>query len=280
MSFKLTALATAALLAAGLATAQTAAPAAPKAPEPDYTISYNLGVTSDYRYRGISQSRLKPALQGGIDYAHKNGFYLGTWASTIKWIKDAGTIAGVDTGSSPVEVDLYGGYKFDAAKDISIDIGALQYYYSGNKYVNLNTAGSPSSNPNTLEFYGALTSGIFTGKYSRSMTNLFGTGLTSGPTTSKGSGYLDLSLNFDLGNGYTFAPHVGIQGVKNNPNASYSDYSLTGSKDLGNNLSFSAAIVGTSTKTVAGNPANYAYAAPTGQNLGKGAVVVSIKKTF
>ena len=60
-----------------------------KAPEPDYTLSFNAGVVSDYRYRGISQTRLKPAVQVGADFAHKSGFYLGTWASSIKWIKDA-----------------------------------------------------------------------------------------------------------------------------------------------------------------------------------------------
>ena len=55
-----------------------------KAPEPDYTLSFNAGVVTDYRYRGISQTRLKPAVQGGLDFAHKSGFYLGAWASTIK----------------------------------------------------------------------------------------------------------------------------------------------------------------------------------------------------
>ena len=53
-------------------------------------LSFNLSLTSDYRYRGISQSRVKPALQGGADYAFANGFYIGSWASTINWIKDAG----------------------------------------------------------------------------------------------------------------------------------------------------------------------------------------------
>lgn len=67
-------------------------------------LSFNVGVVSEYRYRGISQSRLRPALQGGIDYAGANGFYVGTWASTIKWVKDAG-------GDGDVEVDLYGGYR-------------------------------------------------------------------------------------------------------------------------------------------------------------------------
>src|SRR6478752_1412380 len=64
-----------------------------KAPEPDYTLSYNLGAVTDYRYRGISQTGGHPALQGGIDFAHKSGFYLGTWASTIHWIKDSSNAA-------------------------------------------------------------------------------------------------------------------------------------------------------------------------------------------
>src|ERR1700709_491981 len=111
-----------ALAASGAAMAQTAAAAAP---EPDYTLSFNVGAVTDYRYRGISQSRLKPALQGGIDFAHKSGFYVGTWASTIKWIKDAG-------GDSNVEIDLYGGYK-TTFSGVGIDVGALRYYYPGNK---------------------------------------------------------------------------------------------------------------------------------------------------
>ena len=80
----------------GLAQAQAAAP--------ESTLSYNVGVTTDYRYRGISQSRLQPALQGGVDYADKSGFYVGAWASTIKFIKDSGAAKG------NVELDLYGGF--------------------------------------------------------------------------------------------------------------------------------------------------------------------------
>jgi uncharacterized protein (TIGR02001 family) len=269
MFFKLTSISIAALLIANAATAQTATP---KAPEPNYTISYNLGVTSDYRYRGISQSRLKPALQGGIDYANKNGFYVGTWASTIKWIKDAGTIANVDAGASPVEIDLYGGYKFEAAKDLTLDFGALQYLYTGNKYSVI----ANSSNANTLEFYGAASYGIFTAKYSRSQTNLFGAGgSTLATNVSKGSGYLDLSATIDLGNGYSVVPHIGNQSVKNNPGVSYTDYSLTLNKDF-DGLVLSGAFVAANTK----NNGAYAYASPTNQNLGKGAIVVSLKKNF
>jgi uncharacterized protein (TIGR02001 family) len=62
-----------------------------------------------YRYRGISQTRLKPALQGGVDYT-AGSFYVGAWVSTIQWIKDGG-------GKADVEIDIYGGYKFELAKD-------------------------------------------------------------------------------------------------------------------------------------------------------------------
>jgi len=118
---KTSTLALAATVLAGLSAAAHAEDANP--------LSFNVGVVSDYRFRGISQTRFDPALQGGADYAFPNsGFYVGTWASTIRWIKDAGKIAGVDTGSAPVEIDLYGGYKGDIVKDkLSYDVGLLQY---------------------------------------------------------------------------------------------------------------------------------------------------------
>jgi uncharacterized protein (TIGR02001 family) len=256
-------------LSAGAAVAQT------KAPEPDYTLSYNVGATTDYRYRGISQSRLKPALQGGLDLALKNGVYVGAWASTISWIKDAGapTLANVNTGSSPLELDLYGGYKGTAGA-ISYDVGALQYFYPGNKYSNI----SGAANADTLELYGAVTVGPVTAKYSHSLSNLFG--FRNATDNSKGSGYFDLSANFDLGDGWSVVPHVGRQEVKKFGDYSYSDYSLTVNKDI-DGLVLSAAVVGTDAKTnVAGNLNTLAYASPGGKNLGRSGLVLSIKKTF
>ncbi|HSH89749.1 MAG TPA: TorF family putative porin [Ramlibacter sp.] len=233
-----------AMAVSGAAFAQT------KAPEPDYTLSYNVGVVTDYRYRGISQSRLKPALQGGIDFAHKSGFYLGTWASTIKWIKDAG-------GDAPVEWDLYGGYKFDF-KGFALDVGALRYQYLSHDL---------AVSPNTTEIYGAGTFGPLTLKYSHGLTNLFGF-----PGTKR-SGYLDATATFDLGNGYSIAPHVGHQKVKNFGMASYTDYSLTLGKDFGNGFSASAALVGTdANKTV--------YVTPAGKFTGKTGLVLGAKYSF
>jgi len=235
-------------------------------------LSFNVSLTSDYRYRGISQSRLKPALQGGADYAFANGFYVGTWGSTISWIKDAGTIGGIDTGSAPVEIDIYGGYKGEIQKDFGYDVGLLQYWYPGNKLSDLTT-----KNANTLEIYGALTYGPVTLKYSHSLTSLFGTATTQGD--SKGSGYLDLSASFDVGGGVTVAPHIGHQKVKNWSDGSYTDYSLTVSKDYFG-FTWSAALVGSDAKHDLNGV--FAYPSPSipPKNLGRNALVVAVKKTF
>jgi uncharacterized protein (TIGR02001 family) len=258
-----------------LSLASSAAIAQTKAPEPDYTLSYNVGATTDYRYRGISQSRLKPAVQGGLDFAHKSGFYVGAWGSTISWIKDAGapTLANVDTGSSPLEIDLYGGYKGKAG-GLDYDVGALQYFYPGNKYSNIPGA----ANANTTELYGALTFGPVTAKYSHALSNLFG--FRNATNNSKGSGYLDVSANFDVGNGWSVVPHIGHQTVRRFGDYSYTDYSLTVNKDI-DGLVLSAAVVGTDAKKdVAGNVNSLAYASPGGKNLGKTGLVLSIKKNF
>jgi uncharacterized protein (TIGR02001 family) len=227
-------------------------------------LSFNVSVTSDYRYRGISQSRLKPALQGGADYAHPSGFYVGTWGSTISWIKDAGTITGVDTGSAPVEIDIYGGYKGEITKGLGYDVGLLQYWYPGNKLDRI------AENANTLEIYGALTYGPVTLKYSHSLTTLFGT------PDSKGSGYLDLSATFDLGNGYSVVPHVGAQRIKNF--TTYVDYSVTGNKDFGDGLVLSLGVVSTNWDSHVGFP--YTLPGSGTKDLAKTGVVVGLKKSF
>ena len=109
-------------------------------------LAFNVGAVSDYRYRGISQSRLQPALQGGVDWS-MNGFYAGAWASTIRWVQDAG-------GSADVELDLYGGYKGEIAKGLSYDVGGLYYVYPGN-----NLKPVTGADANTFEAYGAITFG-------------------------------------------------------------------------------------------------------------------------
>jgi uncharacterized protein (TIGR02001 family) len=238
------------MVLAALALVSGAAVAQAKAPEPDYTLSYNVGAVTDYRYRGISQSRLKPALQGGVDYARKSGIYVGVWGSTIKWVKDSG-------GDAPVEVDLYGGYKGTVGA-FGYDVGVLRYQYPRHDL---------AVSPNTTEVYGAATWGPATLKYSHSATNLFGF------SDSKNSYYVDASATFDVGNGFSVVPHIGYQKVKNNDDFSYTDYAVTLGKDFGNGLSASAAVVATDVD-------HQHYVSPAGKSLGKTALVVGVKYSF
>lgn len=81
--------------------------------------SANVGVTSNYVWRGVTQTDEKPALQIGADYAHDSGAYIGTWASNVKF-PDA---------YDGVEADVYAGYKKDLKGDVFYDVGAIRYAY-------------------------------------------------------------------------------------------------------------------------------------------------------
>jgi len=232
----------------------------------DSPLSFNVALSSDYRYRGISQTRLKPAISAGVDYALPGGFYVGAWASSIKWIDDAG-------GDSKAEVDLYGGYKGEISKDFTFDVGVLQYWYPNAKTAAWNAV---YKNPNTTEIYGGLTFGPVTAKASYALTNLFGNYDFTNNKDTKGSYYLDLSAGFDVGGGVTLTPHVGYQKVANLKVANYTDYSLTVSKDF-SGFVVSLAAVGTDADKSFYVPGAFANST---KFLGKNGVVLSVKKTF
>src|SRR5688572_5827082 len=101
----------------------TAAPAfaqdAVEEAAPEFNISGNVALTSDYRFRGVSLSAGDIALQGGIDVVHESGFYVGTWASSIQ----GGTPYG------EVELDVYGGWTGAVAEGVTVDVGLLYYAY-------------------------------------------------------------------------------------------------------------------------------------------------------
>jgi len=256
------------LLLALLATSSAAfAQTAPAAPE----VTYNVGVVSQYRYRGLAQGMGKPALQGGIDYANSSGYYLGAWASQIKWIKDSsqGT---TNSYTGNTELDLYGGYKFENS-GVTYDVGYLRYQYVGNNLGNAAVGTNVQyQNANTNEIYAAANVGVYTFKWSYALSNLFGT------PQSKNSDYLDLTANYDLGNGITLSPHVGRQIVQGHGtglgNLSYSDAALTLAKDMGDGLSLTAAGIVTNAKSTAFN------SNATGYGVGKSTLVVGLKYGF
>jgi len=194
------------ILAGAVASALTAGAAfAADAPTPEHTVTGNVGLFSQYIFRGLTQTDRKPALQGGFDYAHKSGFYAGTWASNISWLSDSRQY----TGGGSVEMDFYGGYKDSLGGDVTFDVGTLYYYYPGT--VN-KAANALNIKADTWEVYGALGWKMLSAKYSYSIQSE-----TFGVRDSSGTTYLDLTATVPLGEyskeleGLSFIAHWGYQ---------------------------------------------------------------------
>jgi len=213
---------------AGLAQAQTppatpaAAPAPAPAETPEHTLAAKFGLWSEYEYRGISQTSEKPALQMNLDYSHSSGLYIGTFLSNIKWLKDTAEVNGFST-SADVEWDIYGGYKFEIVKDVTIDVGYLRYEYPNSSEFN--------PKPNTDEFYIGAGYGPLSAKYSYSVNNTFGV------PNSKGSDYFEIDYNqaiTPVSDKLTFNGVVGHQTYAHNGALSYTLWKAGATWDFGN----------------------------------------------
>lgn len=96
------------LLVAALSTGMLAASAA------QAEFSANIGATSNYMWRGLTQTADEAAISGGLDFAAESGVYVGTWASSL--------------GGGQYELDLYGGYAGEAGS-FGYDVGVITYLY-------------------------------------------------------------------------------------------------------------------------------------------------------
>ncbi|ENO95062.1 transmembrane protein [Thauera phenylacetica B4P] len=198
-------------LATALAALATIA-AAGAAHAGDGPFTANVGLVSDYAYRGSSQTDERPALQGGFDYAHDSGLYAGVWGSNVSWLSDSNPNV-----HNSLELDIYGGYKGTIGA-IGYDVGLLQYYYPGSYPKGFNS-------PDTLEGYIGLSWEFLSFKYSYAFTDLFGY------DRSDGSQYYDLGAAVDVGGGFTLAAHVGYSDIKGEDD--YTDWKLGVTKEFG-----------------------------------------------
>lgn len=224
-------------------------------------LSGNVSLTSNYKFRGQDQDVLrnkankavKPALQGGFDYAFgETGWYVGNWNSSVNWLD----------GNS-LESDLYGGYKFKLG-ELDADVGALTYIYPGNK------------NGNTTELYGGLTFGPVTAKYSHTVSDdYFGWAGNNAGSNYKGrnTGYLNVAFAQEVAPSVTLKAAVGYtrfaSGIKDAvpgiPN--YVDYSVGAAYDFGGGLSLSGSVAGATKKNFFGD-------------ANKARVIVALTKTL
>jgi uncharacterized protein (TIGR02001 family) len=242
-------------------------PGAAAADEEALTTTANVGVFSQYVFRGITQTDEDPALQGGFDAAHSSGFYAGLWGSNISWISDFGS----SDGGNSLELDVYGGYRGTFGdSELGYDVGLLYYWYPGD------TTGG--FDPDTIELYGGLTYKWAGLKLYYSLDDYFGFEGDTGDNGSDGTIYYDLSANIPVGeSGVTVNLHYGYLDVENDlPSSSelsYADWKVGASYALPRNFTVGAFLTGTDAEPVF-------YTTPAGKDTSDDQFVAFLSRTF
>lgn len=199
----------------------------------------NAAAVTEYMFRGVEQSS-GAALQGGLDYAHDSGFYIGTWVSNTSFAAPAPNPATVT-----YETDVYGGWTTKVG-GLGLDFGAIYYYYRD------------ATELNTLEAYIGASFGVVSAK-AYYTTEYFGTVDATGDEVE--GLYVTASAALPLSDTLTLTPQVGFSSGDGpeiffgnapgttTPDGEYLDYSLTLTKSLDNGFSFSFAAIGTTLDT-------------------------------
>lgn len=165
---------------------------------PASPVTGNVALTSDYMFRGLTQTWGRPAIQGGADYANPDGFAAGFWGSSISERSYPG---------GAMELDLYASYGRAINSDWSWRAGLYGYVYPG---ANLDHAGLPARSLNTVEANAALSWKQLTLKYNHSLTDYFGVDTQQGYRgDSRGTGYLQLDATIPLNAAWSVLLHAG-----------------------------------------------------------------------
>ncbi|MFM2110290.1 MAG: hypothetical protein EB021_04740 [Gammaproteobacteria bacterium] len=167
-------------------------------------VSSTITLTSDYDFRGLTQTARDPALQASLDWANDSGMYVGAWASNVDFGK------GTD---ADVEVDLYAGFRGSFNDDLSFDVGAIQYAYQPN-----------GDKVDFAEAYGSLTYKAVTAKYSYAWD--YG-------NTGSAASYFELNSAVPLPNDFSLTLHGGYSSGEY-WTENYLDYSIGVAKSVGN----------------------------------------------
>jgi len=251
------------------ATAPAAEPASP------HTFTYNIGLYSQYIFRGLTQTGRRPAIQGGVDYSHSSGIYLGTWGSNINWLEDSG-----NWHSGSLEWDIYGGFRNTIGETgIGYDVGLLNYVYPGTK-TSAGDANPGFVDPYTLELYGALSWKWLQAKVSYSLTDTFGA------KNSDGTYYAELNANIPIPDsgfitGLTANLHAGRQeydgkvnsaGIDNKKLYSYTDWKIGLTKSWANGVNVGGYWTDTNAKDAGYTLVNH--------NIGDSTFTAFVQKTF
>jgi hypothetical protein len=217
-------------------------------------VTGNLSAATDYRFRGISQTQNSQAFQGGIDYSHASGLYVGNWNSNVS--------NKLYTDSNGLESDVYAGFKKEVVKGVTVDVGSYNYIYS-------RSTDRFGSNSNTNEVFGAVTTGPVTLKYSQSLGDYFGA------VNSKNSKYVQADVKMPIMAKLTADAHIGRVLITNNKTNNFTDV------NFGVTYNLAGFGVGAHYFTNRGLSASTKLAdTVAGEKLYKNAFLVSVSKSF
>lgn len=256
------------------------------APPSPHLFTGNVGLFSQYIFRGLTQTDGRPALQGGFDYAHTSGFYAGIWASNVSWLSDGyvGVQPGITrAGSYSLEIDTYLGFKFPVGA-FTFDVGFLRYNYPGRAPAPGFLPGT--GRPDTNEVYASVSWNWLTLKYSHSLGDTFGV------QDSSGTYYLDLTGMFPLGDsGFNLVAHAGRQEFKGTNAAlwgasgctndcfSYTNYRI-GVTTERYGLTWSLMYTDTDARGVTPDGSLAVWNNLAGRNIGRSALTLGVQKMF
>ncbi|WP_068469490.1 TorF family putative porin [Candidatus Protochlamydia phocaeensis] len=247
-----------------------------------HSFTGSVSIVSDYRDRGLSDTLHTPAIQGGFDYAHESGFYLGTWATNTDR-------SGNLYNNASMEWDIYGGFKskvFPCYPDFSYNVGLLFYYYPGGQ------AFVPKRvKYNTLEYYVEFTFKEVAVKLSQTLTDFFAVNSDNPPTNwdknrpirpnghSYGSLYIEASWTHPLYPKWTLLLHAGYQTVTNYWQLNYADWLATLTREF-DWLNIFVTYVGTNGRPAFYDVPDHRHGHPHRVSIGDQGVVFGVNKKF
>ncbi len=173
--------------------------------------SGDVAFTTDYVFRGVSQTLEDPAIQAGLSWAHHSGFFVGAWGSNVDFVPSGEPDDGAD-----IELDLYVGYGMQLNDEWSAEVRVLRYIYPG-------TVQGVNYNYNELEVAATWNDQIsFLVAYSNDIfaTNQDGT-------------YFNVSGSWGLPSDFSLNAGIGYSFLSRNVGEDYMDYVVGVSRDFG-----------------------------------------------
>lgn len=219
------------LALAGVALAATAAPAG-AADVAGGSLSVNVGAVTNYVFRGTTQTDDKPAVQGGIDWAHDSGFYVGTWLSNVDFESEfVDESDNTGTFDANYELDLYAGYDFDFDNDFSLGFNTIYYAYPDSEV----TGNVASDDAEDIDYWEVGASGGW--KFLTAGLQYTVWGDVDEGAFIDGDLYYNLGAEFELSDGFGVSATVGRYDFDEAD--SYNHWHLALTKDAGDYGSFS-----------------------------------------